>query len=55
MHILIGGGSGFIGSALTQRFRSRGDEVTKRTLQAGYRFRYPALDGALADLVRITF
>jgi uncharacterized protein (TIGR01777 family) len=28
MHILIGGGSGFIGTALTARFRSRGDEVT---------------------------
>jgi len=28
MHILIGGGSGFIGSALTARFRARGDEVT---------------------------
>lgn len=27
----------------------------KRTLEAGYRFRYPALAGALADLVRITF
>jgi len=27
----------------------------KRTLEAGYRFRYPALDGAMADLVRITF
>ena len=28
MHILIGGGSGFIGSALTARFRARGDTVT---------------------------
>jgi len=28
MHILIGGGSGFIGSALTARLRARGDEVT---------------------------
>ena len=28
MHILIGGGSGFVGSALTQRFRARGDQVT---------------------------
>ncbi len=27
----------------------------KRTLEAGYRFRYPALDGAMADLVKITF
>jgi len=27
----------------------------KRTLEAGYRFRYPALDGAMTDLVRITF
>jgi uncharacterized protein (TIGR01777 family) len=28
MHILIGGGSGFVGSALTERFRGRGDRVT---------------------------
>lgn len=28
MHILIGGGSGFVGSALTTRFRARGDKVT---------------------------
>ena len=28
MHILIGGGSGFVGSALTARLRARGDEVT---------------------------
>ena len=35
MHILIGGGSGFIGSALTQRFRSRGDEVTWISRAAG--------------------
>lgn len=28
MHVLIGGGSGFIGSALTARFRARGDTVT---------------------------
>jgi uncharacterized protein len=28
MHILIGGGSGFVGSALTTRFRARGDQVT---------------------------
>ena len=28
MHILIGGGSGFVGSALTARFRARGDKVT---------------------------
>lgn len=28
MHVLIGGGSGFIGSALTERFRARGDTVT---------------------------
>jgi len=28
MHILIGGGSGFVGSALTTRFRARGDTVT---------------------------
>jgi hypothetical protein len=27
----------------------------RRTLASGYRFRYPALDGALADLVQITF
>ena len=27
----------------------------RRTLEAGYRFRYPALEGAMADLVRITF
>jgi uncharacterized protein len=27
MHILIGGGSGFIGSALTAHFRARGDKV----------------------------
>jgi uncharacterized protein (TIGR01777 family) len=29
--------------------------VPKRTLEAGYRFRYPSLDGAMADLVKITF
>src|SRR4051812_17659169 len=28
MHILIGGGSGFVGSALTARLRARGDQVT---------------------------
>jgi len=28
MHVLIGGGSGFIGSALTARLRARGDRVT---------------------------
>jgi hypothetical protein len=28
MRVLIGGGSGFIGSALAQRLRARGDEVT---------------------------
>ncbi|MGH8529238.1 MAG: TIGR01777 family oxidoreductase [Nevskiales bacterium] len=28
MHVLIGGGSGFIGSALAQQLRSRGDSVT---------------------------
>ena len=28
MHVLIGGGSGFIGSALGQALRQRGDEVT---------------------------
>jgi uncharacterized protein (TIGR01777 family) len=28
MHILIGGGSGFVGSALTAHFRARGDTVT---------------------------
>src|SRR5262245_29014632 len=28
MHVVIGGGSGFIGSALTARFRARGDQVT---------------------------
>jgi NAD dependent epimerase/dehydratase family enzyme len=27
----------------------------KRTLEAGYRFQYPALEGAMADLVQITF
>jgi len=35
MHILIGGGSGFIGSALTTRFRARGDEVTWISRTAG--------------------
>lgn len=35
MHILIGGGSGFIGSALTARFRARGDEVTWISRTAG--------------------
>lgn len=29
--------------------------VPKRTLEAGYRFRYASLDGAMADLVKITF
>lgn len=28
MHVLIGGGSGFIGSALSERLRARGDSVT---------------------------
>jgi len=28
MHVVIGGGSGFIGTALTQFLRSRGDEIT---------------------------
>lgn len=28
MHILIGGGSGFVGSALSARLRARGDQVT---------------------------
>lgn len=35
MHILIGGGSGFIGSALTARFRARGDSVTWISRTAG--------------------
>ena len=35
MHILIGGGSGFIGSALTKRFRQRGDMVTCISRTAG--------------------
>jgi len=35
MHILIGGGSGFIGSALTARFRARGDKVTWISRTAG--------------------
>ena len=35
MHILIGGGSGFIGSALTARFRERGDVVTWISRTAG--------------------
>lgn len=35
MRVLIGGGSGFIGSALTQRFRERGDTVTWISRQAG--------------------
>jgi len=35
MHILIGGGSGFIGSALTKRFRQRGDVVTCISRTAG--------------------
>lgn len=37
MHVLIGGGSGFIGPALTQRFRMRGDTVTwiSRTASPG--------------------
>ena len=35
MHILIGGGSGFIGSALTVRFRARGDRVTWISRTAG--------------------
>lgn len=35
MHILIGGGSGFIGSALTARFRARGDTVTWISRVAG--------------------
>ena len=35
MHILIGGGSGFIGSALTARLRARGDEVTWISRTAG--------------------
>lgn len=35
MKILIGGGSGFIGSALTARFRARGDAVTWISRQPG--------------------
>lgn len=35
MHILIGGGSGFIGSALTARFRARGNQVTWISRTAG--------------------
>ena len=35
MHVLIGGGSGFIGSALTARFRARGDKVTWISRTAG--------------------
>jgi uncharacterized protein len=35
MHILIGGGSGFIGAALTERFRARGDVVTWISRTAG--------------------
>lgn len=35
MHILIGGGSGFIGSALTARFQARGDVVTWISRTAG--------------------
>lgn len=35
MHLLIGGGSGFIGTALTQRFRARGDMVTWISRTAG--------------------
>ncbi len=35
MHILIGGGSGFIGTALTERFRRRGDVVTWISRTAG--------------------
>jgi len=35
MHILVGGGSGFIGSALTLRFRARGDTVTWISRTAG--------------------
>jgi uncharacterized protein (TIGR01777 family) len=35
MHVLIGGGSGFIGSALTARLRARGDTVTWISRSAG--------------------
>lgn len=35
MHILIGGGSGFVGSALTKRFRALGDTVTWISRTAG--------------------
>ncbi len=35
MHVLIGGGSGFIGSALTARLRARGDTVTWISRTAG--------------------
>lgn len=35
MHVVIGGGSGFIGTALTQALRARGDEVTIISRQAG--------------------
>jgi uncharacterized protein len=35
MHILIGGGSGFVGTALTARFRARGDTVTWVSRTAG--------------------
>ena len=35
-HILIGGGSGFIGKALTDVLRSRGDRVTLISRHAGH-------------------
>jgi len=35
MHILIGGGSGFVGTALTQRLRARGERVTWVSRTAG--------------------
>ena len=34
-HIVIGGGSGFIGAALTEALRNRGDRVTWISRQAG--------------------
>ena len=53
-HVVIGGGSGFVGEERSS-ILLRGQLVRpKRTLQSGYRFRFPTIESALDDLVHIT-
>ena len=49
-HIIIGGGSGFIGSALTQALRDRGDKVTVLSRTPGeQRITWDSLANGLPD------